>query len=164
MDLLTPLLDSWDRQCRIVDAVASLVTEENRSVKPSDDGWPLDHQLAHIHQVRKYWLTQLDPERGRALGEVFTDGWEGPISDLDAIKGHLEQSGLAVREGVRVAIENGAQPAGGYDHPVLFLQHMIWHEGWHVGLIMLALRLAGQEPKEIWEEENVWGHWRTEEW
>jgi hypothetical protein len=40
---------------------------------------------------------------------------------------------------------------------------MIWHEGWHVGLIFLALRLAGEEPKQEWEEANVWGEWRIEE-
>ena len=30
-----------------------------------------------------------------------------------------------------------------YDHPLLFLQHMIWHEGYHHGQIKLALKLAG---------------------
>ena len=41
---------------------------------------------------------------------------------------------------------------------------MVWHDGWHVGLIFLALRLNGQEPPEEWEEPNVWGQWRTETW
>jgi hypothetical protein len=41
---------------------------------------------------------------------------------------------------------------------------MVWHDGWHVGLIFLALRLNGQEPREEWEEPNVWGLWRTESW
>ena len=40
----------------------------------------------------------------------------------------------------------------------------IWHDGWHVGLIFLGLRLNGQEPPEEWEEPNVWGQWRTEVW
>jgi len=30
-----------------------------------------------------------------------------------------------------------------YDHPILFLQHMIWHEGYHHGQIKLALKLMG---------------------
>ena len=30
-----------------------------------------------------------------------------------------------------------------YDHPILFLQHMIWHEGYHHGQIKLALKVAG---------------------
>ncbi|MGV3615772.1 MAG: DinB family protein [Fimbriimonas sp.] len=162
MDLTVALLDSWDRQCRIVDAVASKVDESNRGVKPSEDGWPLFHQLAHIHLVRRYWLSQIDPERGKALGESFTDGWTTPIEDLDAIKALLKESAVAIRQAVREHLEKGTGAVGGYDHPVLFLQHMIWHEGWHVGLIFLGLRLAGQEPAEEWEEAHVWGEWRTE--
>jgi len=163
MDLTDALLDSWDRQCRIVEAVAGLVNESNRDVKPSEDGWPLYHQLAHIHLVRKYWLSQIAPERGRALGDTFVDGWETPIEDLDAIRSHLKESAAAVREAMNELLRNGTGAIGGYDHPVLFLQHMVWHEGWHVGLLFLALRLAGQEPSDEWSEENVWGEWRTEE-
>jgi uncharacterized damage-inducible protein DinB len=147
-----------------VAAVASRIDESNRNVKPSEDGWPLFHQLAHIHLVRRYWLSQVAPERAAALGETFVDGWQTPIDDLDAIKSHLNASAVAVREGVRELLAKDSGPIGGYDNPVLFLQHMIWHEGWHVGLIFLGLRLAGQEPPQEWEEAHVWGEWRTEEW
>jgi len=162
MDVTEALLDSWDRQCRIVTAVASRIDESNRGLKPSEDGWPLDKQLAHIHLVRRYFLSQLSPERAAALGKTFVDGWETPISDLDAIKANLAESGAAIREAVGESLANGVGPAGWYDNPVLYLQHMVWHEGWHVGLIYLALRLGGQEPAEEWDEANVWGEWRTE--
>lgn len=162
MDTTTALLDSWDRQCRIVSSVASLVDEANRSVRPSPDGWPLDAQLAHIHQVRRYWLSRFSPKHAEGLGRVFKDGWENPIDDLGAIKSELDRSAKAVRDAVAEGIEAGGAPAGGYDHPVIFLQHMVWHEGWHVGLLMLGLRVAGQEPPEEWEEPNVWGQWRVE--
>lgn len=164
MDVTEALLESWDRQCRIVDAVATRVDESNRKVKPSEDGWPLDQQLAHIHSVRRYWLSQIDRKRAATVGLSFTDGWETPIEDLDAIKALLKESAVAVRESVAAMLANGTQSKGGYDHPVLFLQHMVWHEGWHVGLIFLGLRLNGQEPGEEWEEPNVWGQWRTEIW
>ncbi len=162
MDLTDALLDSWDRQCRIVDAVSSRIDESNRHFKPSEDGRPLDHQLAHIHLVRQSWLAQVAPERAAQLGSAFTDGWKTPIRDLDAIKAHLKESGPAIREAVRELLRNGTGEIGGYNHPVLFLQHMVWHEGWHIGLIFLGLRLAGQEPADEWEEANVWGEWRTE--
>jgi uncharacterized damage-inducible protein DinB len=163
MDLVEALLDSWDRQCRIVDAVASRVDGANRYAKPSPDGGTLDHQLAHIHQVRKYWLSQVAPERAAALGDTFVSGWSDPISDLDEIRACLKASASAVREAVAERLNGDTSPVGGYDHPVLFLQHMVWHEGWHVGLLFLGLRLAGQEPPEEWEEAHVWGEWRTEE-
>lgn len=164
MDLVDALLDSWDRQCRIVKAVASRIDESNRNVKPSEDGWPLYHQLAHIHLVRQYWLTQVAPERKGTIEEAFTDGWKTPIEDLDKIKSLLDVSAVAIREVMGDLLRKEPAPVGGYDHPVLFLQHMVWHEGWHVGLIYLAFRQNGQEPPEEWDEANVWGEWRTEEW
>ena len=32
-----------------------------------------------------------------------------------------------------------------YDHPILFLQHMLCHEGYHHGQIKRALKLAGRD-------------------
>ena len=168
MDVTEALLESWDRQCKIVDAVASKIDESNRHVKPSEDGWPLDKQLAHMHNVRKFFLSQVAPERAATLGAVYADEEGTPIADLDEIKGQLKSSGVAVREAVRDGIANGCGPMTSehvtYDNPVLLMQHMVWHDGWHVGLIFLGLRLNGQEPPEEWEEPNVWGQWRTESW
>ena len=167
MDIVQELLDSWDRQCRIVNSVASLIDDTNRHVKPSDDGMTLDRQLAHMHGVRRYFLSQVAPNHAAGLTSASADKEGTPLADLDAIKACLTASGLAVREAVREGLEKGGPMAGGnvvYDNAVLFLQHMVWHDGWHVGLIFLALRLNGQEPPEEWEEPNVWGLWRTETW
>jgi uncharacterized damage-inducible protein DinB len=167
MDTSQAILESWDRQCRIVSNVGSLIDETNRNFKPSADGWGIDQHLAHMHGVRRYFLSQVAPEQAAGLvrASVGTDGT--PLPDLNAIKACLEASGLAVRGAVQEAVVKGGPMAGAqvvYDNPVLFLQHMVWHEGWHIGLIFLALRLNGQEPPEEWEEPNVWGLWRTETW
>jgi uncharacterized damage-inducible protein DinB len=164
MNVTDALLDSWDRQCRIVDATASRIDDSNRHLRPSDDGMPLDQQLAHIHGVRRFFLRNVDPERAAAIASAYADDQGTTIADLDQIKSLLGESGKAVRETVAAALEKGVDQFGWYDNPVLYLQHMVWHEGWHVGLIFLALRLAGQEPPEEWEEEQVWGEWRTEVW
>ncbi len=163
MDLAEALLDSWDRAVRILDAVGGLVDEGTRGALPSPDGWPLDHHLAHVHAVRREWLAAVAPERAAALGESFVDGWTTPIADLNEIRSLLAASASAVRETAREGLQRGIVPFGPYENPALFLQHMVWHEGWHVGLLMLGLRLAGREPTEEWEEANVWGEWRTEE-
>ena len=163
MDVTTALLDSWDRQARIVKALADRIDDSNRHFKPSLDGWTIEYHLAHIHHVRRYWLSELDEPAALALEMALKDGWKELIVDLDAIKGMLDISAAAVRKGVLVALEAGMENVGAYDNPVLYLQHMIWHEGWHVGLIVLALRMGGQEPPEAWDEANVWGQWRTEE-
>jgi|GEM_PF-6825645 len=43
------LLDSWLRQARIIESLAELVDDDIRLVRPSTDGWSMDHHLAHIH-------------------------------------------------------------------------------------------------------------------
>ncbi|RYG46109.1 hypothetical protein EON79_10970 [bacterium] len=168
MDLSTALLESWDREVRILDAIATRVTEETRAALPSPDGWPLDRHLAHIHNVRKGWLVETAPERGEALPTIFRSD-EGELvldeagtlpAGLDEIKRLLGLSAGAVRDTVAEALPDGDAPLGPYTHPVHFLMHMIWHEGWHAGLILTGLRLAGHEPSEEWEEEQVWSVWR----
>ena len=164
MNLLEALLDSWDRQCRIVSAVSGRIDEGNKNFKPSEDGWPIYEHLAHIHLVRRYFLSQLDKEGADALDSSFRKAWEDPIDNLEALRKMLDDSALAVRHALSNSLKDGVGKAGWYDNPVLYLQHMVWHEGWHIGLIYLALRLGGQEPPEEWDESNVWGEWRTEEW
>ena len=168
MDVAKQLLESWDRQCQIVNSVASLIDDENRHVKPSEDGWSLDRHLAHMHGVRRFFLSQVAPEQAAGLVSASADAEGTPLADLGAIKACLKASEKAVREAVREGLEKGGGPMAGdhvvYDNPVLLLQHMVWHDGWHVGLIFLALRLNGQEPPAEWEEPNVWGLWRTESW
>ena len=167
MDITAALLDSWDRQCRIVASVASLIDEANRKAKSSDDGLSLDAHLGHMHQVRRFFLSQVAPGHAGNLAGVFQEDRETPLDDLNAIKAALEASGAAVRAAVEEALQIGGPMKSEnitYDNPVLFLQHMVWHDGWHIGLIFLALRKNGQEPPEEWEEPNVWGLWRTESW
>lgn len=168
MDFTEALLDSWDRQCRIIDAVVTRIDEGNRKAKPSEDGMSLDAQLAHMHSTRKYFLSEVAPEQAAGLASAYADRQGTPVADLQAIKDCLNASGIAIRNAVADGFAKGGGPLKGehavYDNPILLMQHMVWHEGWHIGLIFLALRLNGQEPPEEWEEPNVWGQWRTETW
>lgn len=162
--LLEAVLDSWDRQCRIVNAIASRIDEDAKNLKPAPDSWPIYQHLAHIHSTRKFFLAQFDKDASQALPFLFPNGREHSVDDLGLIRSALELSAAAVRKAVGEALEKGVEKVGWYDNALLYLQHLVWHEGWHVGLIMQALRLGVQEPPEEWEEANIWGEWRTEEW
>jgi uncharacterized damage-inducible protein DinB len=164
--MLDTLLDSWDRQCQIIDNLFELVTEDNKQAKPSEDGMPIVEQFAHIHNTRRFWLSQTDPTflegYGKSYVQVADDDWQ-PVQDLAQMRSLLKASAKAVRSATEKAVRDGKAQFGGYDHPVYFLQHMVWHEGYHFALISLALRLSGNEPSEEWEGANVWGLWRVEE-
>lgn len=156
------LLDAWHRQVTMINKLAGLVTEENRRVKPSDDGMPLEEQLAHIHQVRREWLGATGSSAAEGLGAVYrkVEGGYAPIEDLNEIKRQVELSGSAVGCGFAEFMVEGAPLIKQYENPVLFLQHMLWHEGYHAALILLALRLIGSAPSDEWEEESLWVPWR----
>jgi uncharacterized damage-inducible protein DinB len=163
VDLSQALLDSWDRQCRIVDNLAAAMSPELLQTKPDPEGWTVAHHLAHIHTTRRYWhmlAAGLEQPVGPSLFTVVSDEEWVPSSDIDEIRGRLAESGSLVRSWVAEQIEAGTQRTGNYEHPVLYLQHMVWHEGWHAALLMLAMRRAGQEPSEEWECANIWNLWR----
>ena len=162
MDVTEALFDSWDRQCRIVTAVALRIDDTNRHAKPSLDSMTIEDHVLHICKVRRYWLTKVSPDHGAELSAKFNEELAAREHGLPTLVKLLELSTAAVRHGVQARLALGDEPVGGYAHPVHFLQHMIWHEGWHIGLIFLGLRIAGQEPPMEWEVANVWGEWRTE--
>lgn len=157
------LLDSWDRQCKIIDNLAAALTPELLQAKPDPNGWTIAFHLCHLHSTRRYWhmnANGLDSPVGPSLFTVVSEEEWVPSSDLDEIRARLAESAALVRSWVSEKIESGAQQCGNYDHPVFYLQHMVWHEGWHTGLIVLAMRLAGAEPTEEWECANIWDVWR----
>jgi uncharacterized damage-inducible protein DinB len=171
-------LESWERQSQILLNLAGQVTEPLQNAKSSDDGMEIIQHLCHIHGCRSEWLGTISPAHQARLGSVGqwskrSDNADNPeqseqwvftvTASWEEILQQLVVSSEAIRDAVREAIAEGKMKVGPYDHPVFFLQHMVWHEGYHVGLIMLALRLAGAEPAETWEEQNIWGLWRDAE-
>lgn len=158
------LLESWQRQCTIMNNAMSLVDESNKHAKPSEDGMPLFKQMAHTQAVRVGWLESMFPKYAEGLDYLYTQEGETwvPCDDLEKIRKNLLISQQAIHDALKEAIETDRTELGAYDHPVYFVQHMIWHEGYHFALIMLALRNIGIDPTEEWEEEHVWGLWRTE--
>jgi len=64
--------------------------------------------------------------------------------DRDRIAAMLNESAQAMRDAVSSRLESRQEMLVHYDHPILLLQHMVWHEGYHHGQIKLALKIAGQ--------------------
>ena len=64
--------------------------------------------------------------------------------DRDRIAAMLNESAQAMRDAVSSRLESPQEMLVHYDHPILLLQHMVWHEGYHHGQIKLALKIAGQ--------------------
>lgn len=68
-------------------------------------------------------------------------------------------SAATVRTAVVRRLQEGRQMDRHYDHPILLLQHMIWHEGYHHGQIKLTLKLAGQALADEAIGAGTWDVW-----
>ena len=71
----------------------------------------------------------------------------------------LEESAQTVRNAVKGRLETNQGMNLHYDQPILLLQHMIWHEGYHHGQIKLALKLAGSQIPDDAVGAGTWGVW-----
>jgi uncharacterized damage-inducible protein DinB len=130
-----------------------MVPEGGLEATAMEDSPSVAKMFNHIHYVRLVFISEDAPEFARPVPEEWVDE-----RDPDRIAQMLNESALAVREAVKDRIEAGRQMDLHYDHPMLFLQHMIWHEGYHHGQIKLALKLTGHA---ITNKEVGPGTWRV---
>lgn len=138
-NLLEVILDSWDRNNRILVNLLGAVPAGGLDARVMPGSPSVAEMFAHMNYVRRVFLTEDIPE--------FADGepraWLAE-RDPDRLAEGLNTTAKRVRDAVAACIERGQAMKVHYDHPLLLLQHMIWHEGYHHGQIKLALKVAGQ--------------------
>jgi len=110
----------------------------------------------HIHYVRLVFVAEDAPEFAKPVRDE--DEWSDE-SDRDRLAQLLNESARVVRDAVKGRIEAGRAMDLHYDHPVLLLQHMIWHEGYHHGQIKLALKAAGLPIANKDAGPGTWSVW-----
>jgi uncharacterized damage-inducible protein DinB len=165
--LLEALLDSWERNNTILLGFLRALPDGGLEWGALENSWPIAVQLMHIHHTRQFYVSQALPELGEGLPALYTerDGEWTPSRDLEQIHAALGASARAVSAAVRRGVSDNLVFRGSeitYDHPVLLLQHMLWHEGYHVGQMMLA-RKAAQQPMADDEAARImWSHWQRE--
>ncbi len=138
--LLGVVLDSWDRNNTILVNLLRALPPGGLEVKATPNGPSVAQMFTHIHYVRLVLVSEDAPEFAQELPD---QEWSAE-HDSNNIGRMLHNSAVAVRDAVKHKIETGQEMKLHYDHPLLLLQHMLWHEGYHHGQIKLALKLAGQ--------------------
>jgi len=154
-NLLELLLDSWDRNNTILVNLLRALPKGGLAVKSIEDGPSIAELFTHIHFVRLVFISEDAPDFAVTLPEqewVFEP-------DPDRIALMLNDSASVVREAVKSRVESGREMDLHYDHPILLLQHMTWHEGYHHGQIKLALKLAGCPITDDEAGPVTWGVW-----
>jgi uncharacterized damage-inducible protein DinB len=151
--LLEALFDSWDRNNTILVNLLRMVPEGGLEARAMEGSPSVAKLFNHIQYVRLVFISEDAPEFARDVPDERVDE-----RDPVRIAQMLNESAQAVREAVKGRLEAGQQMDLHYDHPILFLQHMIWHEGYHHGQIKLALKLTGHR---IPNKEAGPGTWRV---
>jgi uncharacterized damage-inducible protein DinB len=153
--LLEAVLDSWDRNNAILVNLLRAVPEGGLAVRAMEGGRSVAELFTHMHYARLVLVLEDAPEFARKMPE---EEWAGE-RDSERIAQMLNESAKAVRDAVQSRVEAGRDMDLHYDHPILMLQHLIWHEGYHHGQIKLALKLAGRPITDKEAGPVTWWVW-----
>jgi uncharacterized damage-inducible protein DinB len=153
-ELLDALLDSWDRNNVILINLLRAVPEGALEVRPMEGSPSVGELFTHIHYVRLVFVSEDAPEFARSVPEEWVTE-----HDRDRVAAMLTESAKAVRDAVKGRLEAGREMDCHFDHPILLLQHMIWHEGYHHGQIKLALKLASRPISNSEAGPVTWRVW-----
>ncbi len=154
-DLLDAVLDSWDRNNAILLNLLRALPPGGLEARAMPGGPSVSELFTHVHYVRLVLVSEDAPECASSLPEAE---W---VAEREA--GRIAEMLTASAEVVRDAVKRRVQASQGmdlhYDHPVLLLQHMLWHEGYHHGQIKLALKIAGRPLSDSEAGPVTWGVW-----
>lgn len=153
--LLHALLDSWDRNNTITVNLLRTLPQGTMDARVMPGSPSIAGMFVHMHYVRLVFVAEDAPEFARPMpGEE----WSGE-TDPERLAAMLHESAQAVRDAVKGRLESGREMDLHYDHPILMLQHLIWHEGYHHAQIKLALKAAGRPLDDEVIGPATWGVW-----
>jgi len=153
--LLEALLDSWDRNNTILVNLLHALPEGGLETRAMEGSPSIAELFTHIHFVRLVFVFEDAPEFAKTLPERewVIEGDRGRIAEM------LNESAKVVRDAVKGMVEAGRDMSIHYDHPILMIQHMIWHEGYHHGQMKLALKSAGRPMIDEEAGPVTWDVW-----
>ena len=154
--LLEALLDSWDRNNIILLNLLRSLPEGGLDAKAMVDSPSVSEMFTHIYHERMVSVFEEAPE---FAGKVPEKEWVVE-SDRDRIAQMLNESAKRVRDAVKSRVETGRDMNLNYDHPILLIQLLIFHESYHHGQIKLALKIAGCPVTNDEAGPLTWDVWR----
>ena len=157
--LLEALLDSWDRNNTILLNLLRALPEGGLEARVMEGSPSVAELFTHIHYVRLVFISEDAPEFAPEHAKDLPEEEWMDERDLDRLAQMLNDSAKAVRDAVKSRVERGQDMNLHYDHPILLLQHMIWHEGYHHGQIKLALKATGRPLTDQEAGRVTWQVW-----
>jgi uncharacterized damage-inducible protein DinB len=140
VEVLDALLDSWDRNNTILKNLVLALPDGALGLRATSTSQTIGGLVAHMHYCRLIFVKEDAPESAIAIPQ---GEWRSE-RDPRRMAAWLDESAAVVKDAVKRRLASGKPMDTHYDHPILLLQHMIWHEGYHHGQIKLTLKQAGQ--------------------
>ncbi len=153
--LLEPILDSWDRNNIITVNLLRALPDGVMDLTAAPNSPTIAQLFTHMHYCRLIFVEESAPEFARP---ITGRGWAAE-RDRARLEAWLNESAQAMRDAVKGRLESGRAMDRHYDHPILMLQHFIWHEGYHQGQIKLALKIAGKPFDDEAIGNVTWDVW-----
>jgi uncharacterized damage-inducible protein DinB len=153
--VLDVLLDSWDRNNAILLNLLGALPPGGLGARACQGCHSVAELFTHIGYVRLVLVSENAPEIAPHLAAEEWVDERDPARIADV----LNESARAVRDAVQRRIESGRAMDRHYDHPVLMLQHLLWHEAYHHGQIKLTLKLAGLAMSNAVAGPLTWRVW-----
>jgi uncharacterized damage-inducible protein DinB len=156
--LLEAMLDSWERNNTILKNLVLALPEGALELRATETSQPFGRLVAHMHYCRLIFVQEDAPEFAVPIPEE----WRAE-RDPRRLVAWLDESAAVLANAVKGRLASGKAMDRHYDHPLLMLQHMIWHEGYHHGQIKLVLKQAGcpfddeeigAVTWDVWMEKN----------
>jgi uncharacterized damage-inducible protein DinB len=154
-NLLAVVLDSLDRNNRILVNLLRALPPDVMAARVMPTSQSVTEMFVHMLYVRLIFITEDAPDH---VSPQPPREWLRE-TDPKRIADGLDSSAVIVRDVVEDYVSFGKAMQQHYDHPILFLQHMIWHEGYHHGQIKLALKVAGHPLDDKQVGPGTWGLW-----
>ena len=156
--------DRWPQyQQRLVETVSPL-TDEQLALRPAPDRWPIWATLAHLAEMRLYWLCNILDEPGAEATpwpELSDDGWEDdlghPRSVAEIVEGltstfaivdhvldtwTVEMLDEQVDRPIRGTLQRHTRGS--------IIQRMFTHDAFHIGEVSQTLGANGIDAADIW--------------
>ena len=149
------MLDSWDRNNTILVNLLRAIPPGGLDIRATGSSPSIGQMFMHMHYVRLIFVHEDAPE---FAVEVPRREWLAE-RDVDRMAQMLNDSAAVVRAAVMGKLASGRAMDKHYDHPILLMQHMVWHEGYHHGQIKLALKLAGYPFDDEEIGQVTWDVW-----
>jgi uncharacterized damage-inducible protein DinB len=157
--LLDAVLDSWDRNNRITVNLLRALPPGSLGLRAVDGGMTVAEMFTHMHFRR---LASVFHNAAEIEGGTRDNEWS-EVRDPERIAALLDGSAGVMRAAVERRLASGRPMDAQYDHPILMIQHFIWHEGYHHGQVKLALKRAGLAFDDEEIGPRTWDVWMDKE-